>query len=101
MGYYNTQRVNQLIRKIRALLNREFASRYPASTIHVSRGSADNIHILIVSGHFGGQSFTERDNMVWPILEAGLTPEEFVHISVCLLLTPNEVPVSLTGPGGR
>lgn len=97
---YSKTKLNQLIKKIRALLDKEFASQYPASTIRVSPGYADNIHILIVSGHFMGLSFSERDNMVWPILEAGLTPEEFVHISLCLLLAPDEVPVTFTGPGG-
>ena len=97
MSYYNIQRVNRLIKKIRALLNKKFASQYPASTVRVSPGYADNIHILIVSGSFLGRSFTERDDMVWPILEAGLTPEEFVHISLCLLLAPDEVPATFTG----
>jgi hypothetical protein len=51
----------------------------------------------MVSESFRGQSFSERDNVVWPILEAGLTPDEFVHISLCLLLAPDEVPATFTG----
>jgi stress-induced morphogen len=94
---YSKARLNQLIKKIRALLSRRFARRYPDSEIRVSAGYADNVHILIVSESFRGQSFSERDDMVWPILEAGLTPEEFVHISLCLLLAPDEVPATFTG----
>jgi stress-induced morphogen len=93
----NKTKLNQLIKKIRALLDKKFASQYPASEIRVSPGYADNIHILIVSESFRGQPFAERDDIVWPMLEAGLTPKEIVHISVCLLLAPDEVPATFTG----
>jgi stress-induced morphogen len=93
----NKTQLNRLIKKIRGLLDKEFASRYPNSMIRVSPGYADNIHILIVAESFQGQPFVQRDDVVWAILEAGLTPKEIVHISLCLLLAPDEVPAAFAG----
>lgn len=82
--------LHQLVARITRALQSELFRRDDTTKISVSPEHGDNIHILIVSNLFNGLTFPERDNIVWPVLENALEDCEIVHISLCLLLTPDE-----------
>lgn len=86
----NKLKVKELMRRIKQMLKAEFVATHPGSKIKVSEGWGDNIHVLVVSEAFKGMPAEKRDDMVWPILEK-LPKTEMTHISLCLLLTPEEV----------
>lgn len=85
----NKREVKELMKCIKQMLKADFVATHPGSEIQVSEGWGDNIHVLVVSEAFKGMSAEKRDNMVWPILEK-LPKDEMIHISLCLLLTPEE-----------
>ena len=82
--------LDQLIVKIRAVLKTALLEQDPTGRMSVTPEHGDNVHILIISNLFKDLSFSQRDNIVWPILENALEDHEIVHISLCLLLTPDE-----------
>jgi len=85
----NKREVKELMKRIEQMLKAEFVATHPGSEIQVSKGWGDNIHVLVVSEAFKGMPAEKRDDMVWPILEK-LPKTEMTHISLCLLLTPEE-----------
>ena len=85
----NKREIKTLMQHIEQMLKAEFAAIQAGSEVHVSKGWNDNIHVLVVSHAFKGIPAKARDDMVWPILEK-LPETEMRHISLCLLLTPEE-----------
>jgi len=85
----NKQEIKALMKRIKQMLKKEFAAIQTGSEVYVSKGWNDNINVLVVSEAFEGMPAKARDNMVWPILEK-LPETEMRHISLCLLLTPDE-----------
>jgi hypothetical protein len=47
------------------------------------------VHIVVISEAFQGRDLAERDDMIWPILDA-LSDREATQIRLCLLITPDE-----------
>lgn len=87
--------LDQLVGKIRGVLKAELLEKDRTTKMSITPEHGDNIHILIISNLFKGLSFLQRDNIVWPILENALEDFEIVHISLCLLLTPDEALVGV------
>jgi len=56
----------------------------------VSVNPLRRIHIVVVSKQFVALDLEERDEKVWPILEAYLKPDQLQRIAMCMLLTPQE-----------
>jgi len=79
------------IERIRKHLEEHLLPKHPNAIIMVGEGYKENIHLMIISEDFADVSSRKRDDMVWPILEQ-LSPKDFFRISLCLLLTRNELP---------
>ena len=77
--------------RIRKHLDEHFLPEHPNAKIMVGEGYNENIHLMIISEDFADLSSRKRDDMVWPILEQ-LFSKDFFRISLCLLLTKDELP---------
>ena len=75
--------------KIKQLLKKEFGVQDPKSRILVHISRWNKIHIVIISDLFDKKSLSDRDDMIWPILET-LSDEEIILITLCLLITYDE-----------
>jgi len=79
----------QIKKKIHDLLRKEFNDN---STVDVSDGYQDNIHIVVVSLKFLGKSENEKQDMLWNVIEAGdLSDIEKNKISLMLPYSPREL----------
>ncbi len=56
----------QIKKKIEELLCKEFNEN---STVDVSDGYQDNIHIVVVSRKFSGKSENEKQDILWSVIE--------------------------------
>src|SRR5438034_14013 len=75
----------QILRELRE----KYLPAHDRAQIKVYRYNSTSIRIRILDPDFAGKSIVEREEMVWPILDA--LPDEIVQdISILLLLTPEE-----------
>ncbi|MDM8522975.1 hypothetical protein QUF80_06335 [Desulfococcaceae bacterium HSG8] len=76
-------------KKIEELLRKEFNEN---STIDVSDGYQDNIHIVVVSDKFSGKSENEKQDMLWSLIETGnLSDSDKNKISLIVPYSPKEL----------
>jgi len=76
-------------KKIEELLRQEFNEN---STVDVSDGYQDNIHIVVVSNKFSGKSENEKHDMLWNVIEASdLSDFEKNKISLIIPYSPAEL----------
>ena len=79
----------QLKKEIEKLLRQEFNEN---STVDVSDGYQDNIHIVVVSGKFSGKSESEKQDMLWSLIEtSGLSDLDKNKISLIIPYSPEEL----------
>ncbi len=79
----------QVKKKIEKLLRQEYNEN---STVDVSDGFRDNIHIVIVSRKFFGKSEKQKHEMVWSVIESGgLAESEKNKISLIVPYSPDEL----------
>ncbi len=79
----------QIKKKIEELLRKEFNEN---STVDVSDGYQDNIHIVVVSNKFSGKSENEKQDMLWNVIEASdLSDFEKNKISLIIPYSPAEL----------
>ncbi|MDM8551135.1 hypothetical protein QUF72_13710 [Desulfobacterales bacterium HSG2] len=79
----------QIKKKIEELLRKEFNEN---STVDVSDGYQDNIHIVVVSRKFSGRSENEKQNMLWNLIETGdLSDSDKNRISLIIPYSPEEL----------
>ncbi len=79
----------QIKKKIESLLRREFNEN---STVDVSDGYQDNIHIVAVSRKFSGRSENEKLDMLWNLLETGgLSDSDRNRISLIIPYSPEDL----------
>ena len=79
----------QIKKKIEDLLRKEFNEN---STVDVSDGYQDNIHIIVVSSKFSGKSENEKQDMLWDLIEASdLSDFEKNKISLIIPYSPGEL----------
>ena len=79
----------QIKKKIEELLRKEFNEN---STVDVSDGYQDNIHIVVVSNKFSGKSENEKQDMLWNVIEASdLSDFDKNKISLIIPYSPAEL----------
>ncbi len=79
----------QLKKKIEELLRNEFNEN---STVDVSDGYQDNIHIVVVSHKFSGKTENEKQDMLWRLIESGdISDLEKNKISLIIPYGPEEL----------
>ncbi|RLB99599.1 MAG: hypothetical protein DRI57_33370 [Deltaproteobacteria bacterium] len=79
----------QTKKKIEVLLRREFSEN---SAVDVSDGYQDNIHIVVVSRKFSGRSESEKQDMLWNLIETGaLSESDKNRISLIVPYSPEEL----------
>ncbi|MFH0926402.1 MAG: hypothetical protein V1872_12375 [bacterium] len=79
----------QIKKKIENLLRKEFNEN---STIDVSDGYQDNIHIIVVSNKFSGKSEHEKQDILWEMIEGSdLSELEKTKISLIIPYSPGEL----------
>ena len=59
--------------------------------VDVSDGSADHVHIVIVSRKFNGHTMGDRVDIIWNELTKHLSPEEWGHVFLSIGVPPEEV----------
>ena len=59
--------------------------------VDVSDGSADHVHIVIVSRKFNGHTMGDRVDIIWNELTKYLSQEEWGHVFLSIGVPPEEV----------
>ena len=59
--------------------------------VDVSDGSADHVHIVIVSRKFNGHTMGDRVDIIWNELTKHLSQEEWGHVFLSIGVLPEEV----------
>ena len=59
--------------------------------VDVSDGSADPVHIVIVSRKFNGHTIGDRVDIIWNELTKHLSQEEWGHVFLSIGVLPEEV----------
>ncbi len=59
--------------------------------VDVSDGSADHVHIVIVSRKFNGHTMGDRVDIIWNELTKRLSQEEWGHVFLSIGVPPEEV----------
>ena len=59
--------------------------------VDVSDGSADHVHIVIVSRKFNGHTMGDRVDIIWNELTKQLSQEEWGHVFLSIGVLPEEV----------
>ena len=79
----------QIKNKIEELLRKEFNEN---STVDVSDGYQDNIHIVVVSRKFSGRSENEKQDIIWNLIEtSNLSDSDKNKISLIVPYNPEEL----------
>ncbi len=76
-------------KKIKKLLSETFGAQHSNARVLVHKGYWGGVHIVVISDAFEKKSLSERDEMVWPILET-LPKRDQIQIRLCLLITHDE-----------
>jgi len=84
-----TPRDDKHVERIRAILEGRFGSEHPKAKVNVYRYNSASIRIRIIDRAFAGKIIPQREEMVWPILEA-LPQATLSEITVLLLISPRE-----------
>ena len=61
--------------------------------VDVSDGSADHVHIVIVSRKFNGHTMGSRSDIIWDELAKNLSQEEWRHVFLSIGMLPEEVQI--------
>ena len=61
--------------------------------VDVSDGSADHVHIVIVSRKFNGHTMGDRSDIIWDELVKHLSQEEWGYVFLSIGATPEEVQI--------
>ncbi len=73
-------------------LEQVFRLRFPHDTVDISDGYQSNLHVLIVSRQFDNLTATQRQDLLWDILdESSLTREEKQALSLLMPVSPSEL----------
>ena len=70
-----------------------YSKAHPVAEIHAYRQNLMSIRVRIIDSGFQGLDFVEREGRVWQVLES-LPPAVRSHITLLLLLTPDEAKLS-------
>jgi hypothetical protein len=88
-----TAKLDKPLRLIKAALE-QYAASHPRAEIDAYRHNSVSIRVRVVDPTFKGQTWAQREEDLWAILEK--LPEEVVaEISLVILLTPQETKKSI------
>ncbi len=83
------QRTDSAVAEVKAALETGYGRTHPKAKIDVYRYNSASIRIRIIDPEFAGHDRVDRQERVWPLIEA--LPEDVrSDISVLLLITPKE-----------
>jgi len=82
--------VNTIEEKLRA----EYCGQHPQARVDVKRYNSVSVRIRVIDPDFATVSRTERDNVVWAILDS-LPDKVRADITLLVLLTPSEAKTSI------
>ncbi|HEV2973031.1 MAG TPA: hypothetical protein VGY55_23900 [Pirellulales bacterium] len=71
-----------------------YQERHPVADIKVRRENSASVRIRIIDPAFRGRGLAEREDEIWPAIEA-LAPDVREEITMLLLLAPEEAANSL------
>jgi stress-induced morphogen len=66
----------------------------PDDSVDVSDGPDDSVHLVIVSRKFDGRRMNEKNDLIWSLLTANLTADEWGKISLSIGASPEEIKAS-------
>lgn len=58
--------------------------------VDVADGEADDIHVVVFSRKFAGLDLQERQDLIWPHLEANLSPDEWGQVTLIVGISPDQ-----------
>jgi len=58
--------------------------------LDVELTTSGRVHVYLTAPEFSGKTDTERDLMIWPVLEKKLPGLDLLRLSVCMLMAPEE-----------
>jgi stress-induced morphogen len=61
--------------------------------VDVSDGSADHVHIVIVSRKFNGHTMGNRSDIIWDELTKHLSQEEWGNVFLSIGMLPEEIQI--------
>ena len=61
--------------------------------VDVSDGSADHVHIVIVSRKFNGHTMGNRSDIIWDELTRHLSQEEWGNVFLSIGMLPEEIQI--------
>ena len=61
--------------------------------VDVSDGSADHVHIVIVSRKFNGHTMGNRSDIIWDELTKHLSQEEWGNVFLSIGILPEEIQI--------
>ena len=82
------------VRAIHDALSRAYGAGHPRARIDVKRYNSVSVRVRVVDPGFAGQSWAERDDAIWDILDT-LPETTRAEVSLLNLLTPAEAKTSL------
>ncbi len=59
--------------------------------VDVSDAPDDSFHVLVVSRKLDGMQYQEKHDLIWDLLTANLTCDEWAQISLTIATTPEEI----------
>src|SRR5437660_180346 len=84
-----TKKTDPHVQQILDALQDQYGAKHPKAEIEAYRYNSASIRIRIIDPDFAGKDLVEREEMVWPIIEA-LPDNVRSEITVLLLLPPKE-----------
>ena len=73
------------------ILSKPATSAITKILLMFSDGSADHVHIVIVSRKFNGHTMGDRVDIIWNELTKQLSQEEWGHVFLSIGVLPEEV----------
>jgi stress-induced morphogen len=80
---------DKYVREIHDKLMQEYVASHPKAQVTVYRFNSVSIRVRIIDPDFEGLTRTERDTLIWDILDT-LSEDTRAEISLLLLVTPRE-----------
>ena len=59
--------------------------------VDVSDGEDDNVHVVVVSHKFDGRRLKEKNDLIWSVLQANLSPDEWGRVTLSVGASPEEL----------
>ena len=80
------------LERLKAALIRALAANDISAKVRTERVPTTKLYrVAVLAPKFKALKHSERQNLVWRIADSALSPDEQLHISMILTLTPDEV----------